>query len=184
MMLPHWPCFTLKFFMVCFTKFLDYFFRSTHNVLEIYVLAIEENYLTWQLSWKFSWKHLKNNRLVSFYTASGRPGFLNFYFDLGLPFYFLTWNRYFSVCENSCRFPKHNSVFFQSFHHSSLLWHKTPLLILRSYIFYFGQNDPIKVPVSRLSTGLVKNYQIPQVIFQTKSQSLFKFCITLQCHER
>ena len=29
------------------TKFFNYFFRSSHHVPEIYVLNIEENYLTW-----------------------------------------------------------------------------------------------------------------------------------------
>ena len=36
-----------------FRKFLHSIFRSLHQVLEIYVLIIEENYLTWQISWKF-----------------------------------------------------------------------------------------------------------------------------------
>ena len=35
----------------------------------------------------------------------------------------------------------------------------------------------------RLSSALVKIFQIPLVILQTSSQFFFKFCITLQCHE-
>ena len=34
------------------------------------------------------------------------------------------------------------------------------------------------------SSALVKICQIPHVIFQATSQFFFKFCITLQCHER
>ena len=49
-------------------------------------------------------------------------------------------------------------------------------------IFYFGQKDPIKVPILTLSSALVKICQIPHVNFQTTSQFLSKFCITLQCH--
>ena len=56
--------------------------------------------------------------------------------------------------------------------------------ILSSYNFYVGQKDPIKVPILTLSNALVKICQIPHVIFQTTSQFSFKFCITLQCHER
>ena len=35
-----------------------------------------------------------------------------------------------------------------------------------------------------LSSTLVKNCQIPYVIFQNTSHLIFKFCITIQCHER
>ena len=63
-------------------------------------------------------------------------------------------------------------------------WHITPLLILRSYIFYFGQNDPIKIPILTISNALVKICQITHVIFQATSQFFFKSCITLHCHER
>ena len=38
-----------------FAEFSDWFFRSLHQVLETYVLDIEENHLTWQLSWKLSY---------------------------------------------------------------------------------------------------------------------------------
>ena len=55
---------------------------------------------------------------------------------------------------------------------------------LNSYIFYFGLKDPIKFPVWTLLSVLVKIYQIPPVIFPFTSQFFFKFCISLQCHER
>ena len=48
-----------------------------------------------------------------------------------------------------------------------------PLQILRSYLFYFGQKDPIKVPILTLSSALVKICQISQVFFSNhKSVSL------------
>ena len=39
----------------------------------------------------------------------------------------------------------------------------------------FGQKYPIKVPILRLSSALVKVYQISPVIFQTTSQFLYFF---------
>ena len=50
---------------------------------------------------------------------------------------------------------------------------KSPLQIFWSYHFYFGQKDPIKVPLLTLSRTLVKNCQF-----------FFKTCISFQCHER
>ena len=44
--------------------------------------------------------------------------------------------------------------------------------MLRSYLFYFGQKDPIKVPILTLSSALVKICQIPHVFFQTTAQNL------------
>ena len=73
------------------------------------------------------------------------------------------------------------SILLQILYYSSLSWHIIPLQILRSYLFYFGQKDPIKVPILTLSSALVKICQI--VIFQTTSQFFFKIRLTLQCHE-
>ena len=49
--------------------------------------------------------------------------------------------------------------------------------------FLLWTKDPIKVPILRLSSALVKICHVP-VIFQTTRQSFFKFCITLQCRKR
>ena len=73
---------------------------------------------------------------------------------------------------------------FQILHHSSLSWHITPLKILRSNIFYFGQKDPMEVPILTFSSDLVKICRIPHVIFQTISQFFLKFSIILQGHEK
>ena len=85
--------------------------------------------------------------------------------------------------NSSCQFWNDKSIPLQILHHSSFSWHITPLWILSSYFSYFGLKDPIKIPILRLSIALVKICHIP-VIFQTTSQFFFKFCITLQCHER
>ena len=53
-----------------------------------------------------------------------------------------------------------------------------------SCIFYFGQKDRMKIPILTLSSVLMKICQIPHVNFQTKSQFLFKFSMTLLCHEK
>ena len=86
--------------------------------------------------------------------------------------------------NSSCQFWNDKSIPLQILHHSSLSWHITLLWILSSYLFYFGLKDPIKDPILRLSSALVKVCHIPHVNFQTTSQFFFKFCITLQCHER
>ena len=91
-------------------------------------------------------------------------------------------------CQNwsnsLCQFWNDKSITLQILHHSSLPWYITPLWILSSYFSYFGLKDPINIPILRLSITLVKICHIPHVIFQTTSKFFFKFCITLQCHER
>ena len=86
--------------------------------------------------------------------------------------------------NSSCQFWNDRSIPLQILHHSSLLWHITSLWILSSHFSYFRLKDRIIIPILRLSIALVKICHIPHVIFQTTSQFFFKFCITLQCHER
>ena len=76
--------------------------------------------------------------------------------------------------NSSCQFWNDKSI-PQILHHSSLSWHITPLRIWRSYLFYFGLKDPIKVPILRRSSALVKICDIPHAILQTKSQLLSSF---------
>ena len=52
-----------------------------------------------------------------------------------------------------------------------------------SCIFFFGQRDPMKIPILTLSSVLFRICQIPHVIFQTTCQLFFKFSMTLHCHE-
>ena len=42
-----------------------------------------------------------------------------------------------------------------------------------TFIFFFGKKDPIKVPVLRLSSAVVKICQIPHFILQMASQLFF-----------
>ena len=79
------------------------------------------------------------------------------------------------MLNSSCQFWNAKSIPLQILHYSSLSWYITPLQILRSYLFYFGQKDPIKVPILTLSSALVKISQISQVFFQITSQSFFFF---------
>ena len=88
-----------------------------------------------------------------------------------------------NTSNSSCQFWNDKSILLQILHHFSFSWHITPLRILSSYFSYCGLKDPIKIPISRLSIALVEICHIP-VIFQTTGQFFFKFCITLQCHER
>ena len=83
-----------------------------------------------------------------------------------------------------CQFWNDKSLPLQILHHSSLPWHITPLESLSSKFFYFGLKDPMKLPIFRLSSTLEKICNLPHLIFQTTSQFFFKFCITLQYHER
>ena len=88
--------------------------------------------------------------------------FLNFDFDLALPFYFLKSNRYFSACKNlpnsSCHFWKHKSVFFK-FCINLQSYQTTPLYFFSSNVIYIGRKETIKVNVFEtwvLSSKFVK----------------------------
>ena len=85
--------------------------------------------------------------------------------------------------NSSCQFSTRKSVFLRILHHYSLSWHITPLSILSSHIFYSGSMDPIKVPILRLSSALVKTCHISHAIFGSTSQFSFKVSINLQCHQ-
>ena len=49
--------------------------------------------------------------------------------------------------NSSCQLWNYKSVPLQILRNSSLSWQLTPLWNLRSYLFYFGQKDPIKIPI-------------------------------------
>ena len=79
-----------------------------------------------------------------------------------------------NLSNSSYQFWNDQSITFQILHHSSLTWHITPLWIVSSYFFYFGLRDPIKVPILKLSSALVKICHILHFIFQTtKKYSLY-----------
>ena len=81
-----------------------------------------------------------------------------------------------------CHFPNRKLVFFQLLHHSSVSWKTTPLYFFRSNVTYFAKKEPIKVDILRILSAQIKIHKI-LFIFET-NQFCFKFCITLQCHER
>ena len=57
-----------KTVMACSYSFFKYFLHfkllTSNHALEMYVLNIEENYLTRQLSWNFTYIYLKKNNFV------------------------------------------------------------------------------------------------------------------------
>ena len=89
-----------------------------------------------------------------------------------------------NLLNSLCQFWNDMSIPLQILHYTSLSWHITSLQILRSYLFYVGRKDPIKVPILTLSSALVKICQISQVLFQATSKFLFKIFISLHCHKR
>ena len=90
-------------------------------------------------------------------------------------YYCLHWNSR----NSTCHFRNQLSVFRQTLHHSSVTWDITFLYFFIWNFTCFGQKEPIKVQISRPSTGRMKLNQILYVNFQAASQFIFKFCITL-----
>ena len=86
--------------------------------------------------------------------------------------------------NSSCHFPNQKLFFLQILHHSSVSWKITPLYIFSLKIIYFAQKEHIKVKILETFKCLGQNSSNPYVNFETTSQFLFKFCITLQSHER
>ena len=86
--------------------------------------------------------------------------------------------------NSSCRFPNHKSVFLKILDHSSVSWNNNlPVLILAQTLHTLVKKGPLKCRFLRLLSVQVRICQIPHINFETTSQSLFKFCIILQCHE-
>ena len=81
----------------------------------------------------------------------------------------LTFNY---LCENSKLLM---SLYHISRHNSSVFF--------ISNTTYFLKRKPIKVQFFRLSAAWIKVYQIPHIIFQTRSKFFFKVWIYFQCHE-
>ena len=112
----------------------------------------------------------------------------NFCFYLVLPFYFLKWNCYCSVCKQ--KFVK----FFKSFlkaHISfpsnfapmfSAINHNSSKLFLAQKISTLVKSSPLKRKLLRFLSAQVKIRQNPHVSFELTGQSLFNYYITLHCH--
>ena len=74
------------------------------------------------------------------------------------------------------------SEFFSSLDHSSVSWEISLLHIIGESFYPISKTSTSKRKFS-LVTAHIKIYQIHHVIFATKSQFFFKFCITHQCPE-
>ena len=59
--------------------------------------------------------------------------------------------------NSSCQFWNGKSIPPQTFHHSSLPLHITSLQIFSSCILYFGQKDPMKVPIFKCFVETLSN---------------------------
>ena len=107
-----------------------------HKILKLVLKTaiMPQKYMYWSLkktiylSWQLSWTFT--------YTLSLR-----------------TMTILLNMCKKFCNA---KSIPFQILHYPSLSWHITPLQILRSFLFYFGQKDLIKVPILTFSSALVK----------------------------
>ena len=75
-----------------------------------------------------------------------------------------------NLSKSPCQLWSDKSIPLQILRHCSLSWQITPLWIFCSYFLNFWWKDPIKIPILRLSSALVKLCHIPHVIFQTTSQ--------------
>ena len=64
-------------------------------------------------------------------------------------------------------------IFLETLYHSSVSWDITLLYIFIWIFVCFGQKNPIKVQIFRLSTAHMKINQIPYVNFQATSQFSF-----------
>ena len=82
-----------------------------------------------------------------------------------------------NLTNSSCQFRKDKSVISSILHHSLFPWDITPLQILSSQIFYFGEMNPIKAPILRLSCALLKIFQIPHVIFKPQVSFASNFAL-------
>ena len=81
-----------------------------------------------------------------------------------------------SILKRQVNSSSNFASFFIVMTHNSFVNFKLILFLLLNY--------PIKLPILRLSSTLVKICHIPHFIFQTTSQFFFKFCTTLYCHWR
>ena len=138
MMLPHWPCFNWKFYMIRFHKILKLIFQ-TQPSCPINTCTEHWKYLTWQLSWKLSYILRTVEQLILRPKKSHQsPNFE-------------TFKRSAENLSNFlCHFWKPKSVFLQMFYQYWVLSSITPLYFLSSSIIYFGQKQPIEVQIFKV----------------------------------
>ena len=87
--------------------------------------------------------------------------------------------------NSSCQFWNHKVKVYSNFVSLfSVTKDNSSVFFLISNRYTFDKRSPYRSEIFRLLSVWVKIHQIFYVIFETTSQSFFKFCITLQCHER
>ena len=89
-------------------------------------------------------------------------------------FQLLAWKltKFFVIFETTCQFSLKFCVTFQCMTHNSSKNFLADTL-------RFGQKEPIEVQIFRFLSALMK----VQPVLKPQGQGLFKFCITVQCHE-
>ena len=86
--------------------------------------------------------------------------------------------------NSACQFWNDKSIPLQSLHLSSMSWNITPPKFFSSKIYTLLKRSPLKWKFLTHSSDRVKICQISYISFETRSQFLSKFCITLQYNER
>ena len=97
--------------------------------------------------------------------------------------YITDWSNYYKLRHSQFLFKffikSQESVFLQFLHYSSISWDIILVYVFTENFICFGQKEPFKVKIFRLSTARMKINRILFVIFQAASQFSFKFSITL-----
>ena len=133
------------------------------NLFKNWLLVSKITWGTWEIAEK-QWKVQKVEIQWATFVQKIHPFRKNI---LCRGFMYLTFNYLFTKFPNSlCHFWNHKSFF------------RTQLLciFLAQTLHTFDKSNPSNF---RLATAGIKIFQIPHVIFGTKSQFFFKLCITL-----
>ena len=102
----------------------------------MYILNIEENYLTWKPSWKFT--HVLRKRIL-----------LKMYKTFCLMCSSFI-SAYANLPNSSCNFSKHRSLFLQTLHQSSMLSSVTPLYFFKLKHYIPWSKEPIKEQIFKI----------------------------------
>ena len=83
-----------------------------------------------------------------------------------------------------CQFWKYKVKVYSSFSFLFIVMKDNFSVFLLSQTFTLWTKRARRSEMFKLLNGWAKIHQMPYVMFETTSQSLFKLCITLQYHER
>ena len=138
----------------------------------MYILNIEENYLTWKPSWKFT--HVLRKRIL-----------LKMYKTFCL-MYSSFISAYANLPNFSYNFSKHRSLFLQTLHQSSMLSSVTPLYFFKLKQYIPWSKEPIKEQIfyifecssQNMSNSLCQFSKYKSVFLQISHKSLVSQKIT------